>query len=180
LPIILGENVKSSLYPFRQLDLHLLAPIDGQKASLHVGQRVARIVSSTRIAGGGGRGGLGGGPDGGADRGVVNSITMDNVGLLVAVTPHIRRDGLVVLTIDIERSQLGPAEEGPVISKLSDGEAIRAAPVENLTTETTVSARSGQTVIVGAQQARRQARQSELLIVVTPELPGNEPPGAAR
>jgi len=138
-----------------------LATVDGQNAFLRVGQRVARVTGSQRGAGG-----------------QVNSVTMENVGLMVGVTPRIRRDGLVVLVIDIERSQLGPAEEGPPISKPSDGAAIRVAPTEVLTAQTTVSARNGQSVVVGAQRTERQARQSELLIVVTPELIGNEPPAS--
>jgi len=140
-----------------------LTTIDGQKASLHVGQRVARITGSTRTPGG-----------------QLNSITMENVGLMLGVTPQIRRDGLVVMSIDIERSQPGPAEAGPVISKPADGEAIHAVPMETLTTETTISAHSGQGVVVGMQETKRQTRQSELLIIVTPDLLGNEPPPAAR
>ena len=150
-----------------------LTTVEGQKASLHVGQRAARIVGSQRFGGGGFSGGPGGGGGGGQ---VINNITFENVGLMLGVTPQIRRDGLVVMAIDIERSQLGPAEEGPVISKPADGEAIRAAPTEILTTQSTISARSGQSVLVGRQQTKRQARQSELLIIVTPELLGNEPP----
>ena len=200
-----------------------LTTIDGQKASLQVGQRAARIVSSTRFGGGGigagggfsgGGGGSGVGGGGGIGRGIggggrggggqvngrgdsggigagaggfggggggqVNSITFENVGLMLGVTPQIRRDGLVVMSIDIERSQLGPAEEGPVISKPADGEAIRAAPTETLTTQTTISAHSGQSVIVGLQQTKQQARQRELLIIATPKLLGNEPPPAER
>jgi type II secretory pathway component GspD/PulD (secretin) len=161
-----------------------LTTVEGQKASLQVGQRVARITASQRSLGGGGfggggRGGLaGGGGSGGG--GLVNSFTFENIGLMLGVTPQIRRDGLVVMAIDIQRSQLGPTEEGPVISKPADGEEIRAAAVESLTTQTTISARSGQGVVVGVQQTKRQERQSELLIIVTPELLGNEPPSAAR
>jgi type II secretory pathway component GspD/PulD (secretin) len=153
-----------------------LTTVEDQKASLHVGQRAARIVGSQRIGGGFGGGGIGGG--GGV--GQVNNITFENVGLMLGVTPQVRRDGLVVMSINIERSQLGPAEEGPVISKLADGEAIRAATTDTLTTQTTISARSGQSVVVGMQQTKQKARQSELLIIVTPTLLGNEPPPATR
>jgi len=99
---------------------------------------------------------------------------------MLGVTPQIRRDGLLVMAIDIERSQLGPADEGPVISQPADGEAIRVAPVQSLTSQSTVSARSGQSVLVGAEQTRRQSRQSELMIVVTPQFSGSEPPASAR
>jgi Flp pilus assembly secretin CpaC len=158
-----------------------LTTIDGHKASLKVGQRAARIVGSQRFGGGGFGGGPGGGlvggpggGGGGGGGGLVNNITLENVGLMLGVTPQIRRDGLVVMSIDIERSQLGPADEGPVMSKSADGETIRAVPTETLTTQTTISARSGQGVLVGRQQTKRQARQSELLIIVTPELLGNQ------
>jgi Flp pilus assembly secretin CpaC len=138
-----------------------LAAVENQKASLRIGQRVARITGSQR------------GP-----AGQVNSVTMENIGLMLGVTPEIRRDGLVVMAIAIERSQLRPAEEGTPTSKPSDGEAIRVPPTETLSAQTTISARNGQSVLVGAERTERQARQSELLIVVTPELINNEPPAA--
>jgi type II secretory pathway component GspD/PulD (secretin) len=138
-----------------------LAAVEGQKAALRVGQRAARITGSQR------------GP-----AGQVNSVTMEVVGLMLGVTPQIRRDGLVVMAIDIERSQLGPAEEGTPIFKPSDGAAIRVPPTETLSVQTTASARNGQSILVGAERTERQARQSELLIVVTPELIGNEPPAS--
>ena len=157
-----------------------LTTVDGQKASLKVGRRAARIVGSTRVGGGGFGGGVVPWRRVVVVARQVNSITFENVGLMLGVTPQIRRDGQVVMAIEIDRSQLGPAEEGPVISKPADGEAIRAAPTETLTAQSTISARSGQSVLVGRQLTRQQARQSELLIVVTPELPGNEPPAAER
>jgi len=139
-----------------------LTAVEGQKASLKVGQRVPRITGTTRTPGG-----------------QLNSITMENVGLMLGVTPQIRRDGLVVMSIDIERSQPGPAEEGPVISKPADGEAIRAVPMETLTAATTIAAHSGQGVVVGMQETKRQTRQAELVIIVTPTLLGNAQPPAA-
>jgi Flp pilus assembly secretin CpaC len=158
-----------------------LTTVDGQKATLHVGQRVARITGSQRGFGGGFGGPGGGGPGaGGGGGGVVNSYAMENAGLMLGLTPRIDRNGVVLLEIEIERSQLGPADEGPVISKPADGDAIRATPMETLQARTTIGARSGQSVVVGTQQTRRQGRQSELLIVVTPELPAGAPAPASR
>jgi Flp pilus assembly secretin CpaC len=140
-----------------------LTTVDGQKASLHVGQRIPRITGSQR------------GPTG-----QVNSIAMENVGMMLAVTPQIPRDGPVIMSIGIERSQLGPAEEGTPIAKPSEGETIRAASLETLTTQSTIAARDGQSVAVAFQQTKRKGAQNELLIVVTPQLLGNEPPASAK
>ena len=66
------------------------------------------------------------------------------------------------------------AEGSNATLKPDDGETIRMAPTETVTARTTVIARSGQSVVVGSQLTKRQARQSELLIVVTPELLGKD------
>jgi Flp pilus assembly secretin CpaC len=182
-----------------------LTTLNGQKAFFQVGQRVPQITGTSR-----------------SPAGQYNSVTFTNVGMIFEVTPQIRRDGQVFMAIDIERSQLGPADEGtPIfigsgrsddqplrpargarggafdptvprssdaplrqpardaergspITKPSDGETIRHVPTESLTTRTSIIARSGQSVVVGAEQTRRQARQGELLIIVTPELLGDD------
>jgi Flp pilus assembly secretin CpaC len=137
-----------------------LTAIENQQASLHVGQRVPRITGSQR-----------------SPAGQTNSVTFENVGLMLRVTARADRDGRIVLHVQTERSQLGPAEEGTPISEPAEGEPIRIAAMETVTAETTVAARDGQSVLVGAQQLKRQGRQSEVLIVVTPRLAGGEAGG---
>jgi Flp pilus assembly secretin CpaC len=140
-----------------------LTTADGQKAYIQVGQRVARVTSVTVTP-----------------KGPVTSSTRENVGLILGVTPQIRRDGLVAIAINIERSQFGPAEEGPAIWKPTQGDAIRAPAVESLCVQATISVHDGQSVIVGTQETKAQSRRNAVLIVVTPKLLGNEPPSAAK
>jgi Flp pilus assembly secretin CpaC len=137
-----------------------LTTIENMPASLHVGQRVPRITSTQRGA-----------------AGRINTVVMENVGLMLRATARVDGDGRIVVNVQFERSQFGPAEEGTLIAKPDEGEPIRLAALESVTAETTVAARDGQSVLVGAQQVKRQGRQSELLIVVTPRLCGGEAAG---
>lgn len=140
-----------------------LVTLDGQEGSLQVGQRVPRIVGSQRTPGG-----------------QSNSVTMENVGMRLSVKPRLRDDGMIVLEIQIERSQLGPADEGAVIAKPSEGEPIRVSSTETFTAQTTVSARSGQSVLVGGLMDQRQDGECGVLVVVTPEASGSNAPQSTR
>ena len=140
-----------------------LTAVEGQKASIRVSQLVPKITASQR-----------------SPTGQSNSFTMENVGLRVSLMPKILLNGLVAMTLDIEQSQLGPEEQGAIISKPSNGDAIRVAPTDTFTAQTTISARNGQSVVVGGLITRQQARQGELLIIVTPELLDNEPAAVGR
>jgi hypothetical protein len=71
-----------------------------------------------------------------------------NVGLLLGVTPRISPDGLVVMEIDAEKSDLSP-EQGIAIGVGPDGTAITQPIINTTLAQTTVSARSGQTIILG-------------------------------
>lgn len=106
--------------------------LNNQPAFVLVGQRVPFItgVNQTQF-------------------GVTNTTTLQNVGLLLGVTPRISPDGLVVMEIDAEKSELGPTEEGIPISINQNGDVIKSPIINTTTAQTTVSARSGQTVILG-------------------------------
>lgn len=108
--------------------------LDNQSAFVQVGQRVPRITSVQT---------------GNLTQGNVNSIDLDNVGLLLGVTPRISPDGLVVMEIDAEKSELGPIDQGIPVSFGPNGEVIRQPIINTTLAQTTVSARSGQTVILG-------------------------------
>jgi len=106
--------------------------LDNQPAFIQVGQRVPRIVG-TNIN----------------QVGQVNSIELENVGLILGVTPRISPDGMVVMELDAEKSNLGPESDGIPISVSSDGGIIRSPRVNITTAQTTVSAASGETIIIG-------------------------------
>lgn len=106
--------------------------LDNQPAFIQVGQKVPRIVgtSITQV-------------------GQVNSVELENVGLILGVTPRISPDGMVVMEVDAEKSDVGSEIDGIPVSVSSDGEVIRSPRVNIATAQTTVSAASGQTIVIG-------------------------------
>jgi len=156
--------------------------LDNQPAFIQVGQRVPRIVG-TQLN----------------EVGQTNNITLENVGLIMGVTPRISPDGLVVMEIDAEKSDVGPEEDGIPVS-ISEGQVIRSPRINTTTAQTTVSALSGQTVVLGGliTKAKKEAnrkvpffgdlpilghffrydgvaeQRTELLIILTPRIVRNE------
>ena len=157
--------------------------LDNQPAFIQVGQRVPRVTGTqTNEAGG-----------------LTNTVTLENVGLILGVTPRISPDGLVVMEIDAEKSEVGPEADGIPIS-ISEGQTIRSPRINTTTAQTTVSALDGQTVVLGGLITNNKTRidrrvpflaeipilghlfryqgytskRSELLIVMTPRIVESE------
>lgn len=133
-----SENVSfllRALKECRRLDV-LSRPqvmtLDNQPAFIQVGQRVPRITGSTTN-----------------QTGQTNSTVLENVGLILGVTPRISPDNLVVMEVDAERSEVGPEAEGIPISISATGQVIRSPRINTTTAQTTVSALTGQTVVLG-------------------------------
>lgn len=113
--------------------------LDNQPAYVQVGQQVPYITSSNQT-----------------QFGIQNQTTFQDVGVILGVTPRTSPDGMIVMEIDAVKSDLGPEAEGIAISVANDGTVIRQ-PIINVTrAQTTVSARSGQTVILGGLITRDQ------------------------
>jgi type II secretion system protein D len=157
--------------------------LDNQPAYIQVGQQVPQIrgVSLTQF-------------------GQTNNIDYEDVGLILQVIPRISPDGLVVMEIDANRSSVGPESEGIPVSVSTTGGVIRAPRIDRTLAQTTVSALSGQTVILGGlisrekSEAHRQVpllgdipvvgrlfrfdstatQRRELLIIMTPHIVKNE------
>jgi general secretion pathway protein D len=153
--------------------------LDNQPAFIQVGERVPRIVGTSIN-----------------QVGQVNSVELENVGLILGVTPRISPEGMVVMEIDAEKSEVGPDIEGIPVSISADGEVIRSPRVKITTAQTTVSSASGQTIVIGglitttnSTTARRVPwlsdvpvlghlfrydssfnRRKELLIILTPHV----------
>ena len=106
--------------------------LDNQPAFIQVGQRVPRIIGSTVN-----------------QNGQSNSVALENVGLILGVTPRVSPDGTVVMEIDAEKSALGPEQEGIPISVSVDGTVIRSPRVNTTTAQATVSATDGETIVLG-------------------------------
>ncbi len=157
--------------------------LDNQGANIQVGERVPRVTGTETNESGG----------------LTNTVTMEDVGLIVGVTPRISPDGLVVMEIDAEKSEVGPEAEGIPIS-VSEGTVIRSPRINTITAATTVSALDGQTVVLGGLITNAKTKvdrrvpflseipvlgelfryrgftseRNELLIVLTPRIVNSE------
>lgn len=105
--------------------------LNNQPASVLVGQEVPFIGGTTTTGTG-----L-----------VQNDIERLPVGLQLGVTPRISPDGMVVMEIDAVKSSL--SDVGVPVSIDQNGNAIEQPIVDTTQASTTVSARSGQTVVLG-------------------------------
>ncbi len=95
---------------------------------------------------------------------------MANVGLILGVTPRINvKEGIVVLQVDAEESQMGPEKEGVALSAASDKAVRSARIIDAITVQTTVMIPDGKTIILGSV-ARQGKTEKELVIILTPHI----------
>ena len=113
--------------------------LDNQPAYVQVGAQVPFITSSQLTT-----------------FGTVNSTEFQNVGVILGVTPRTSPAGMIVMEVDATKSQLGPIDQGIPISINQNGDVIRSPQIEITRAQTTVSARSGQTVILGGLITKNQ------------------------
>ncbi len=107
--------------------------LNNQPAYVNVGQSVPQIT------------GLGVSGVGTATSGV----EYQDVGVILQVTPRVSPDGMVVMQILANRSDVAPLSEGIPIGIGADGTPILAPRINNTQAETVISAADGQTVILG-------------------------------
>lgn len=150
--------------------------LNNQQAFVQVGADVARFSGSTSN-----------------NTGVTQNVTDVPTGLILSILPRINDDGVVVMTVDADKSELGSG--GTVLSDGSGG-TFTVAPINRTTAQTTISAKSGQTVVIGGLITNRDEvvsrgvpylrdvpwvgrlfnfeaqrhRRTELLIVLTPYI----------
>lgn len=117
--------------------------LDNQPAFIQVGQRVPQVVSTSLTT-----------------FGQVNSIELENIGLILGVRPRISPDGLVVMEVDAEKSRIDTSTPGIPIAIAANGQTI-TSPIYNTTlAQTSVSAASGQTIILGGLITKSNERFS--------------------
>ena len=153
--------------------------LNNQPAFVQVGADVSRITGTTITTGI-----------------VQNNVVDVQTGLILNITPLINDDGIVVMNLGIERSRLGDAQDGTVVAVSENGTPIFSPPIERTTAQTTISAKSGQTVVFAGLITKDKAlnlrrvpwlsdlpgvgwlfefettieRRTELLIVMTPYI----------
>jgi len=129
-------------------------------------------------------------------QGRTNEVEFREVGLDLLVRPRISPDDLVVMEVFAAKDELGAVAEGIPISIAPDGTAINAPIINSISAETTVSAVSGQTIVLSGLLTKRErelhrrvplladiplvgdlfkydakeVRRAELLIVLTPHV----------
>jgi type II secretion system protein D len=115
--------------------------LDNQPAFILVGQKVP-LISSTQVS----------------QVTVVqnNQVTYQNVGIILGVTPRISPDGIVVMQIDAENSDVS-STTGIPISIAANGQVITQPIIDTTTAQTTVSAADGQTVVLGGLITKSKA-----------------------
>lgn len=153
--------------------------LDNQEAFIQVGQSVPRIASSSIT-----------------QFGQVNTVEDTQVGLLLGVIPRINPDGTVVMEVDVTKSHVGSEVNGIPIFVSAEGQVVRTPRINIASSQTTVSAASGQTIVIGGlittenESDHRKVpwlgdlpvlgklfrydsysnRRSELLIILTPHV----------
>jgi type II secretory pathway component GspD/PulD (secretin) len=110
-----------------------ITTLNNQMAYVLVGQRVPQVT------------GLGISGVGTAQSGV----DYTDVGISLLVTPRVSPDGMVVMQVTAERSDVGPLSEGIPIGIGADGTPILAPRINSTRAETVASAADGQTVVLG-------------------------------
>ncbi|MCH2202658.1 MAG: hypothetical protein MK102_11855 [Fuerstiella sp.] len=106
--------------------------LDNQEAFIQVGQSVPRVASSSVT-----------------QFGQVNAVENTDVGLLLGVIPRINPDGTVVMQVDATKSEVGSEAQGIPIFVSTEGTVVRSPRVNITSAQTTVSASSGQTIVIG-------------------------------
>lgn len=104
--------------------------LDKQPAFINVGATVSRLAGTTQN---------------------VNTTTQDvedvETGLIVGVTPQITPDGLIVMEVDAQKSKLSTTEFVELPTGGADGKTFRQYNIDKVQAQTTISARSGQTIV---------------------------------
>lgn len=152
-----------------------IATLNNQQAFVQVGDNIPRITSSQISQIGN----------------IVNTWQDVETGLILRVQPRINEDGIVVMNVDAERSFLDNAAQGVDV-----GNGTFVQPIRRTTAQTTISAKSGQTVVFaglivtekGSTERRvpvladipvlgrlfqfqsNETSRSELMIVLTPHI----------
>lgn len=120
--------------------------LDNQVAFVQIGARVARLSGGSTT------------PQGGTTQNVQDV----DVGVILRVQPRISPDGTVVMLLDTERSQVSMTE-GVTVGFSADGTPLVSPNINTTTAQTTLSARSGQTVVfAGLMQKNKSFERRSL------------------
>lgn len=115
-----------------------ITTMDRQPASVDVGEIVSRLQGATNT-----------------NSGTTQDVEDIPTGLLLGVTPQVTPDGLVMMEVDVTRSQLSDTDF--VLIPDGVGGTVPQFNIENVEASTTITARSGQTVVFAGLLTTRRA-----------------------
>ncbi len=125
---------------------------DNQPAFLQLGNRVPRLTGTSV-----------------SNRGMTNSVSMENVGTILGVTGRVSDDQIITLEIDVEASYLGPEEEGTPVAT-SEQQVIRTPAIHTCSVQTTVALKNGQTVLIGGMVYQSDHGWREVLLLLRAKI----------
>ena len=127
-----------------------LTTLNNQGASFQAGQRVPTLSLSKD--------------------GNVATTHMQDVGIIVGLTPRIAPDQSVTMEIDIEKSEVNPNEPGVPLGVDNKGNVILSPKVDTMTLQTTVKTLPRQATIVGGMALQNGDNRGELVLVIMPHI----------
>ena len=109
-----------------------IVTLENLQGRVAVGQQIPRITGSSQNA-------LGGG--------VTNTVEDVDVGVILEMTPRVSPDGMIVMFVNATKSALATGSPGVAVAVDATGNAVLQQPINSTSAQTTVMARSGQTVV---------------------------------
>jgi type II secretory pathway component GspD/PulD (secretin) len=109
-----------------------LVTLENLQGRVAVGQQVPRITGTSQSAIGGG---------------VQNSVEDVDVGVILEMTPRVSPDGMIVMFVNATKSALATGSPGVAVAVDAAGNPVFQQPINSTSAQTTVMARSGQTVV---------------------------------
>jgi len=106
-----------------------ITTLDNLQATVIVGARVPRISNTQQT-----------------NFGLQNTVELDDIGIILQVTPRVSPDGMIVISVDAQNSSVGPISQGTPIFVGQDGTVLRSPQFPISQATSTVMARSGQSV----------------------------------
>jgi type II secretory pathway component GspD/PulD (secretin) len=103
-------------------------------------------------------------------RGLTNSVSLENVGTVLAITARVTSANRVTMELDLEHSHIGPVEEGVPIAVTGDGETIRTPRIITVQQQTTVSLTAGKSVLISDMTYLAGDRRGQIFLLLRPEI----------
>jgi len=129
-----------------------ITTLDNQAAFIQVGKRVPRITG-IRI------------DDGRRS----NQVELENVGLILGVTPRVSGEDTVVMEIDLEMSDVRDSDE-VVLASLESGVDVQASDIQVTTAQSTVAVTSGKTIVLSGMSTQSKQRNVQIVMLVCADI----------